>query len=141
MSITPEWKSLTHVGANWEVELDIRSEKGEMRHRPVRFTGDRNEEWRRGPPPDGPLSESAGVPAIWSNKPAWISFVANGEVVFALKPDGTIEKGPAYRSDDQASVAFLDCLARFAPNFIADLRNRIVELEQENERLKANCST
>lgn len=99
-------------------------------------------EWIERAAPYGTLS-SVGpyASALLPNEPGPISFHANGEMLFMLKPDGTIERGPAYRSDDQASVAFLDCLAGFAPSFIAGLRNRIVELEQENARLKTNCST
>ena len=64
-----------------------------------------------------------------------ISFSANGGVVLTIRPDGRIERGPGL-SDDEATVAFVDCLSKYVPCFVAALRQRAENAERELAALK-----
>lgn len=48
--------------------------------------------------------------------PQKLSFVnGEGSIMFSILPDGSIERGPAFTTDDQASLLFWECVERFRP--------------------------
>lgn len=62
--------------------------------------------------------------------------VAKGAVLI-LKPDGTLERGEAFASEDVASVQIFDILSRAMPSWMSALRERAEKAEAELAALKA----
>ena len=58
-----------------------------------------------------------------------ITFSVESGVVLTIKSDGSIVKGDGL-SDDEASLAFFECLSRGVPCWIKALRDRAETAEQ-----------
>ncbi len=62
--------------------------------------------------------------------------MGSGGVILTFKPDGSIVRGPGL-SDDEATVAFVDCLEKYMAGFIGALRQRAESAERDLAALKA----
>ena len=49
--------------------------------------------------------------------------------IIRFKPDGRIERGPGFASDDAASVAFVDVLSRYMASWMVEMRQRAEKAE------------
>lgn len=74
-------------------------------------------------------------PADYSQNSITIS-VAKGAVLI-LKPDGRLERGPAFASDDETSMQIFDVLSRVGPSWMSALRERADKAEAKLAALSA----
>lgn len=70
------------------------------------------------------------------NAPKTIAFLTGNDLILTITPDGRLERGPGFATDDAASLAFFDCLALNLPSWIGDLRARAESAEAELSRLR-----
>lgn len=68
---------------------------------------------------------------LYDSIDAAISFYANQQIILTIHPDGRLERGAGFATDDEASVAFFDCLSSYCLGFIAELRQRANEAERQ----------
>lgn len=61
--------------------------------------------------------------------------VAKGPVL-VLKPDGRLERGEAFASDDETSMQVFDVLSRAMPSWMSALRERAEKAEAELTALR-----
>lgn len=72
-------------------------------------------------------------------EPSAIVFqAADGKVILTIHPNGTLERGEQFATDDLASMAMFDCMSRCLPCFLADLRLRADIAEGALDALKAS---
>lgn len=72
------------------------------------------------------LGNTADSIAITNQQPASFSFnTGNGPdgLLFTIKADGEIVKGPAFTTDDAASLRFWEMIAGAFPSFIRGISN------------------
>jgi hypothetical protein len=62
---------------------------------------------------------------------------ANCGPILIIKADGRLVRGDGFRTDDEASVAFFDCLAQHLPTYLAALRERAETAERKLAELTA----
>lgn len=74
---------------------------------------------------------------IYDQTKASIMFSVAKGTVLTITPDGKLVRGDAFASDDEASVAFMECISKSLPCFISELRARAERAEAELEKLKA----
>lgn len=57
--------------------------------------------------------------------PGTITFYSpDGRKILIIHDDGRLERGDGFANDDQASVAFFNCLSNSLPTFLNSLRQR-----------------
>lgn len=66
---------------------------------------------------------------------------ASGETILVIHPDGTLERGSHFATDDEASMAMFDCMSRGLPCFLADLQERAMKAELMAEILRNQIQT
>ncbi len=65
------------------------------------------------PPDDFPPMTVKAAEPLQHN----LSFATNRDVLFTIRPDGTIERGPAFTTTDEASLEFWRMIAASFPAF------------------------
>lgn len=75
---------------------------------------------------DNYFSVGGGVNTLLSicRSTTFTFFGNDGRMLLTLKSDGTIEKGPAFTTDDQAAIEFLDAVARAFPTWREKFGNK-----------------
>lgn len=74
-----------------------------------------------------------GIKIAEPQSPSSLSFSVGPPrgVVFTIRPDGRLERGPGFASDNEASVALFDVLSTVFPSWISGLRQRAEKAEAE----------
>lgn len=80
---------------------------------------------------------AAGTNVQFAQPLAGITFHANNKVVFSITGDGRLEAGEGL-SNDEATRALFDVIAKNVPCFISALRERAEKAEAELAEWKAN---
>lgn len=73
-------------------------------------------------------------------QPSSLSFSVGAPrgVVLTITPEGKLERGPGFASDDEASLAFFELLSTVFPSWINGLRQRAEKAEAELAELRSH---
>ena len=64
-----------------------------------------------------------------------------GKPILIILPDGRLQRGEAFATNDEASVAFFDCISAALPSFISDLRHRCEIADAYLARARGQATT
>lgn len=74
-------------------------------------------------------------------EPSVIVFqAADGKIILTIHPNGTLERGEQFATDDLASMAMFDCMSRCLPCFLSELRMRAETAEHAFRLLHAKAA-